>query len=419
LNIDNEVWNIIAHEETRQSTTLCLIASENLASSQVLSALGCVFTNKTVEGRPGKRYHRGAVYADDMERLAEKRACNLFDAVWANVQPHSCSQANQASLFALMRPGDTLLSMALKDGGHLSHGFSKNLSGQMYRVIHYGVCVDTFEIDYELVAKLAHEHRPKVIIVGASSYPRRINFELFHSIAHEIEACLLIDVAHFAGLIAGDQYPSPVPYADAVTMSTYKTLRGPRGGLIVSRNQDLESRVASAVFPGIQGTPCLSTIAAKAVCFGEACTVQFRNYAQQVLDNARAFASTLMEEGIDVVTKGTDSHIVLVDLRPLKITGRDAAEMLEHAGLICNMNMVPFDPMGSQVCSGLRFGLAGATTQGIGRSDTVNVARWVAALLKAMASKASHLNGLIEHTRGAVTDFLRLCRNPDLSSSEV
>lgn len=383
---DAEIIRLHERETQRQNTSLSLIASENIVSHSVRGALATAFTNKTVEGYPGRRYHAGCEVADQLEELTRTRACTLFGSVHANVQPHSCSQANQAALLSLLKPGDKILSMELSHGGHLSHGFSQSLTGKLFEIIHYGVNRETQLIDYEMVEELAHRHRPGIVIVGSSAYSRTIDFARFRAIADSVGALLLADIAHVAGLVAARAYPSPVPYADVVTTSMYKTLRGPRGGLVLLRDEVHARALDKAVFPGLQGTPCLNALAAKAVCLGEAALPGFKRYASAVISNARSFAKIMGDANVPVVSGGTDSHLVLLDLRSLGLSGKAAAIALEEVGILCNMNLIPFDEAAPTVCSGIRFGFAASTTMGFDESEIQRVAELVISTLTKIRS---------------------------------
>ncbi len=382
---DPEIAAAIGDELTRQRDVVELIASENIVSRAVLEAQGSILTNKTVEGYPGKRYHGGAVNVDVVERLAIARACELFGCGHANVQPHSGSQANQAVFQALLRPGDAVLSMELTSGGHLSHGAKVNISGKFFQVTHYGVRRQDGRIDMDEAARLAREHRPKLIIAGGSAYPRAIDFAGFRAIADQAGARLLVDMAHFAGLVAGGAHPNPFPHAHVVTTTTYKSLRGARGGIILSDDEALMQKIDSGVFPGVQGSPMLHALAAKAVCLGEALKPEFKAYAHAVLANARALAARLMAGGYDVVSGGTDTPIVLVDLRRQGLKGNAASESLDRAGLTCNKNAVPFDEEKPGVTSGLRFGASAGTTRGFGADEFRFIGEKIAAVLDALA----------------------------------
>ncbi len=384
--VDPEVHAAIAGELARQQNQIELIASENIVSNASLEALGSVMVNKTVEGYPGRRYYGGAQFADAVETLAIERAKALFGCAHANVQPHSGSQANQAVFLALVRPGDTILGMALASGGHLSHGAAPNLTGKWFDVVQYGVREKDGLIDDDQVRRLAIEHRPRLIICGGSAYPRAIDFAKFHAVADDVGAWLLADIAHFAGLVAGGLHPCPLPHAHVVTATTYKNLRGGRGGLILTDDADLARRIDSAVFPGVQGSTILNGIAAKAVCLGEALRPEFKDYAKRVLDNARALAAVLMDRGVHVVTGGTDTPLLLVDLRDQGLTGDVSSETLERAGLTCNMNAVPGDPRPPTVTSGLRFGVSAGTTRGFGVPEFETIGHLIADVLDGLAA---------------------------------
>jgi len=363
---DPAIAGHIQQELVRQQQQIELIASENIVSRAVLEAQGSIFTNKYAEGYPGKRYYGGCEYVDQAENLAIERAKQLFGAAYANVQPHSGSQANQAVFLALLNPGDTYLAMALSAGGHLTHGATPNLSGKWFKPVHYGVKESDQTIDYDAVLALAKEHQPKLIIAGASAYPRVIDFARFRQIADAVGAKLMVDMAHYAGLVAVGLYPSPIPFADVVTTTTHKTLRGPRGGMILSRDEELGKKFNSAIFPGLQGGPLMHVIAAKAVAFGEALQPSFKEYSKAVFDNARVLAETLKSRGVAIVTDGTDCHMVLVDLRPKQLKGNQVEQALEHVGLTCNKNSVPFDTEKPTITSGIRLGTPAATTRGFG-----------------------------------------------------
>jgi len=381
---DPEVARALRAERARQTEGIELIASENHVSQATLDALASPIVNKTVEGYPGHRYYGGAEFADRIETLARDRARELFGAGYANVQPHSGSQANLAVFLAWLRPGDTVLSMDLGAGGHLSHGSPANISGKWMEVHSYGVDPVTGLIDYDNLVALARRHRPSLIVAGASSYPRVIDSEALASIAGEVGARFMFDMAHVAGLVAGGVHPNPVPHADVVTTTTYKNLRGVRGGLILARDDSHARELNSAVFPGVQGSVILNAVAAKAVCLGEALEPGFAAYARQVLDNARSLARRLMERGVNVVTGGTDTPIVLVDLRPSETTGRQAQEALEEAGLTVNKNTVPGDERRPWVTSGIRLGSSAATARGFGAGEFATIADWVADVLVAL-----------------------------------
>ena len=380
---DPQVAEAIDHELNRQRTKLELIASENIVSRAVMEAQGSVLTNKYAEGYPGKRYYGGCEYVDVAEQLAIDRAKELFGAAWANVQPHSGAQANMAVFFALLQPGDTILGMNLTDGGHLTHGSPVNISGTYYKVIPYGVDRETERIDYDALEKLAAEHHPRMIIAGASAYARIIDFERIAAIAKSVDAIFMVDMAHIAGLVAAGQHPSPVPYADIVTTTTHKTLRGPRGGLILGRDEELGKKINKAVFPGIQGGPLMHVIAAKAVALGEALKPSFKEYGAQVVKNAAALADELTKLGYRIVSGGTDTHVMLVDLTNKDITGKEAQTLLDEVNITSNRNTIPFEPRSPFVTSGIRLGSPALTTRGFREEDMREVARIIAHVLDA------------------------------------
>ena len=380
---DPQVAEAIDHELNRQRTKLELIASENIVSRAVMEAQGSVLTNKYAEGYPGKRYYGGCEYVDVAEQLAIDRAKELFGAAWANVQPHSGAQANMAVFFALLQPGDTILGMNLTDGGHLTHGSPVNISGTYYKVIPYGVDRETERIDYDALEKLAAEHHPRMIIAGASAYARIIDFERIAAIAKSVDAIFMVDMAHIAGLVAAGQHPSPVPYADIVTTTTHKTLRGPRGGLILGRDEELGKKINKAVFPGIQGGPLMHVIAAKAVALGEALKPSFKEYGAQVVKNAAALADELTKLGYRIVSGGTDTHVMLVDLTNKDITGKEAQTLLDEVNITANRNTIPFEPRSPFVTSGIRLGSPALTTRGFREEDMREVARIIAHVLDA------------------------------------
>lgn len=381
-DFDSELMDAIRKEERRQEEHIELIASENYASPRVMEAQGTSLTNKYAEGYPQKRYYGGCEFVDIAEELAIERAKQLFGADYANVQPHSGSQANAAVYLALAKPGDTLLGMSLDHGGHLTHGAKPNFSGKIFNAVQYGIRPDNGEIDYEQVEQLADEHKPKLIVAGFSAYSRVIDWARFREIADKVGAYLIVDMAHVAGLIAAGVYPSPIPYADVVTTTTHKTLRGPRGGLILARsNPDIEKKLQSLVFPGTQGGPLMHVIAAKAVAFKEALQPEFQAYQQQVLDNARAMAETVMDRGYNVVSKGTDDHLFLIDLIDKGITGKDADAALGRANITVNKNTVPNDPQSPFVTSGLRIGTPAITTRGFKEAQAKELANWICDVL--------------------------------------
>ncbi len=378
--VDPEIARAVAQELDRQETQLELIASENTTSPAVMEAQGSVLTNKYAEGYPEKRYYGGCEFVDVAEKLAVERACTLFDAEYANVQPHSGSQANMAVYFALLQPGDTVLGMNLAHGGHLTHGSPASFSGRLFDFHHYGLNPETGRIDYDSVARLAHEVRPRLIVCGASAYPRIIDFQAFADIAREVGAKLMVDMAHIAGLVAAGQHPSPVPHADVVTSTTHKTLRGPRGGLILGQ-AELGARLNKEIFPGIQGGPLMHVIAAKAVAFKEALTEKFQQYQQAIVRNAHKMADDLQQDGIRLVSGGTDNHMLLVDLRNLEITGKEAEAALGRAGITVNKNSIPFDPRGPAVTSGIRIGTPVVTTRGMGVDEMAQIAACIGRVL--------------------------------------
>ncbi|NWG91333.1 MAG: serine hydroxymethyltransferase [Parvularculaceae bacterium] len=382
---DPAVFGAIKRELQRQQSQIELIASENIVSRAVLEAQGSVLTNKYAEGYPGKRYYGGCQFVDEAENLAIERARKLFGCSEAIVQPHSGSQANQCVFMALMQPGDCFLGMDLSAGGHLTHGGKANQSGKWFRAVHYGVRREDCLIDFDEVAKMAEAHRPKVIIAGGSAYSRFIDFKKFKAIADGVGAKLMVDMAHFAGLVAAGIYPSPVGVADVVTTTTHKTLRGPRGGMVLTNDEELAKKVRSALFPGIQGGPLMHVIAAKAVAFGEALQPEFKEYARQVVVNAKALASTLVEAGYAVVSGGTDTHLALIDLRPKGVKGAAAEQSLEAAGMTCNKNGVPFDPEKPTITSGVRVGSPASTTRGFGAAEFREVGLLMAEVLDALA----------------------------------
>jgi glycine hydroxymethyltransferase len=378
---DPAIADVVRRELERQNTTIQLIASENFTSPAVLAAQGSVLTNKYSEGYPGKRYYGGNYVVDDAEEIARQRACALFGAEHANVQPHSGANANFAAYLSLLEPGDVVMGMRLDQGGHLTHGSPVNFSGRLYRFVAYGVDDETETLDYDAVAQIAAAERPKVIVAGATAYPRLIDFAAFRSIADDVGAQLLVDAAHIAGLVAGGAHPSPVPYADVVTFTTHKTLRGPRAGAIVCR-EPYGASIDKAVFPGLQGGPLMHVIAAKAVAFHEAAQPSFRDYAAQIVQNAQALAGALADEGFRIVSGGTENHLMLVDLRPFGVTGKVAQEALDAAGITCNKNAIPNDPEKPFVTSGLRLGTAAVTTAGMGEPEMVEVASLIARALR-------------------------------------
>ncbi len=405
---DPEVKNAIDHELTRQKGQIELIASENIVSAAVLEAQGSVLTNKYAEGYPHKRYYGGCEYVDVAEELAQERAKQLFGCEFVNVQPHSGSQANQGVFMALLEPGETFLGMSLAAGGHLTHGAKPNQSGKWFNAVQYGVRQQDALIDYDAVAELAKEHQPKLIVAGGSAYARAFDFARFREIADSVGAYLMVDMAHFAGLVASGLHESPFPHADVVTTTTHKTLRGPRGGMILTNNADIAKKVNSAIFPGLQGGPLMHVIAAKAVAFGEALQPDFKAYGKAVVDNAKALAETLMERGVNIVTNGTDNHLVLVDLRPKKLTGKLAEASLERAGLTCNKNAIPFDPESPFVTSGIRLGTPAGTTRGFGTEEFKQVGHLIGDVLDGLAANPDDNSKAESHVREKVHTLCQL-----------
>ncbi len=398
-NVDHEIAGAINMEIDRQKNTLELIASENIASPAVMAVQGSVFTNKYAEGYPDNRYYGGCEYVDIAEKLAINRAKKLFNAPYANVQPHSGSQANMAVYFALLEPGDTVLGMNLSHGGHLTHGSPVSFSGKLYNFFHYGVNRDTQTIDYKELAVLAEKHRPKLIIAGASAYPRIINFEAFGQIAESVNAYLMADMAHIAGLVAAGLHPSPIPFADVTTSTTHKTLRGPRGGLILAKT-DYSDKLNKQIFPGIQGGPLMHVIAAKAVAFKEALSDSFAAYQKNIVKNAKVLANCLMDQGIKLVSGGTDNHMMIVDLRDLNITGKDAEDALVHAGITVNKNSIPFEKLGPSVTSGIRIGTPAVTTRGMKTPEMRIIADLIVDVLQNYDN-----DGLIMNTKTKVREL--------------
>jgi glycine hydroxymethyltransferase len=398
---DNAIFSALQEELHRQQTQIELIASENIVSNAVLRAQGSVLTNKYAEGYPGKRYYGGCEFADKVEQLAIDRAKELFGCTYVNVQPNSGSQANQGVFAALLQPGDTILGQSLAAGGHLTHGAAPNQSGKWFNAIQYGVRESDSSIDYDEVEKLAQEHKPKLIIAGFSAYSRVVDWARFRKIADSVGAYLLVDMAHVAGLVAAGVYPSPLPHAHVVTTTTHKTLRGPRGGMILSNDEALGKKFNSAIFPGIQGGPLMHVIAAKAVAFGEALQPSFKDYGKAVVANAQALAETLVSRGVDIVAGGTDNHLMLVDLRPKKLTGKAAEESLERAGLTCNKNAIPFDPEKPFVTSGIRLGTPAGTTRGFGTEEFKQIGNLIGDVLDGLA-KGEDNSAVEKEVRGRV-----------------
>ena len=383
---DKAIFDIIRKELKRQQEQVELIASENIVSRAVMEAQGSVLTNKYAEGYPAHRYYCGCEYIDEIETLAQQRAQKLFNAQYVNVQPHSGSQANTAVYVALLNVGDTIMGMSLDAGGHLTHGSKVSISGKFFNAVQYGVRADTGMIDYDEVETLALDTKPKLIIAGGSAYPRQINFARFRQIADRIGAYLMVDMAHFAGLVAGGQHPNPLDFADVVTTTTHKPLRGPRGGMILTNNPDIYKKVNSAVFPGTQGGPLEHVIAAKAVCFGEDLTPQFRDYAKQVIVNAKVLGKTLVERGVNLVSGGTDTHLVLVDLRPKGLTGDVVTTALERAHITCNKNAIPFDPQPPKITSGVRLGTPAGTTRGFKEKEFAFIGNCIGDVIDALST---------------------------------
>jgi glycine hydroxymethyltransferase len=404
---DPELASALGHELERQQDGIELIASENIVSAAVLQAQGSVLTNKYAEGYPGRRYYGGCIYVDVAEQLAIDRAKALFHCEFANVQPHSGAQANQAVFLALLQPGDTILGMSLDAGGHLTHGAPPNLSGKWFRAVHYGVRREDGLIDYEQLERLALEYRPRLIIAGGSAYPRVIDFARFRRVADDVGAYLMVDMAHFAGLVAAGLFPSPLPYAHAVTTTTHKTLRGPRGGMVLSNDAEIGKKINSAVFPGLQGGPLMHVIAAKAAAFGEALRPAFRQYQNAVVENAKVLADTLGDQGLAIVTGGTDCHLLLVDLRPKRVTGRAAEASLERAHITANKNAIPFDPEKPAVTSGVRLGSPAATTRGFGAAEFRELGLMIDEVLESLSRSNDGSNDTAERAVGE--RVLELC----------
>ncbi|VXC77048.1 serine hydroxymethyltransferase [Sphingomonas sp. 8AM] len=393
---DAAVFAGVEHELTREQTQIELIASENIVSRAVLEAQGSVFTNKYAEGYPGKRYYQGCHPSDEVEQLAIDRAKQLFDCGFVNVQPHSGAQANGAVMLALVKPGDTIMGLSLDAGGHLTHGARAAMSGKWFNAVQYGVAADTHLIDYDAVEKQAVETQPKLLIAGGSAYPRHIDFARFRAIADKVGAFFMVDMAHFAGLVAGGVHPTPFGHAHVVTTTTHKTLRGPRGGMVLTNDEAIAKKINSAVFPGLQGGPLMHVVAAKAVAFGEALRPEFKSYAAAVVENAKVLAATLKERGADLVSGGTDTHLALVDLTPLGITGRDADEALERAGITCNKNGIPNDPLPPVKTSGIRVGSPAGTTRGFGTAEFREIGNMVADVLDGLREKGEAGDATVE-----------------------
>ena len=393
---DPEVYAAVMDETARQRNKIELIASENFVSETVMEANSTTLTNKYAEGYPGKRYYGGCEHVDVVETIAIERAKKLFGAGYANVQPHSGAQANMAVFYALLTPGDTVLSMNLAHGGHLSHGSPVNMSGKYWNIVPYGVSGESETIDYEEVRRLALEHKPRLILAGASAYPRVIDFKRFSEIAKEVGAYLMVDMAHIAGLVAAGLHPSPVPYADVTTTTTHKTLRGPRGGLILTNDEEIAKLINKAIFPGTQGGPLMHTITAKAVCFGEALKPEFRTYAEHIIENTATLAECLIKEGFRLVSGGTDNHLMLVDLTGMKVdTGKEAEHLLDEVGITCNKNAIPYDKQKPFVTSGIRLGTAAVTSRGFVKEDMVEVATLIAMTLKDFENKQDEVRARV------------------------
>jgi glycine hydroxymethyltransferase len=396
-NSDNEIFNSIQKETDRQKYQIELIASENIVSRAVLEAQGSVFTNKYAEGYPAKRYYGGCEFSDEIEQAAINRLCQLFGAKFANVQPHSGASANLSVYLALLQPGDTILGMSLAAGGHLTHGAQRTISGMWFKSVQYGIRLDDGLIDYDQMESLAREHKPKLIVAGISSYPRIVDWSRFRKIADEIGAVLMVDMAHVAGLVAAGIYPSPVGVADIVTSTTHKTLRGPRGGVILTNNEELAKKINSAVFPGLQGGPLMHVIAAKAVAFAEALRPEFKIYAKQVVSNAKVLSEVLVKRGLKITTGGTDCHLMVVDLTPLEtLTGKEAEKVLERAGLTCNKNAIPNDPRSPFVTSGLRFGTSAGTTRGFKEAEFERIGNLICDCLEGFVKNGEEGNQALE-----------------------
>jgi len=411
---DKELLSAMKSELYRQQNSIELIASENFVSEAVLNIQGSVLTNKYAEGYPGKRYYGGCEFVDQAEELAIQRACKLFSCNWANVQPNSGSQANQAVFMALLKPGDTILGMSLAAGGHLTHGAKPNQSGKWFKSIQYGVNKDDGIIDYNELEKLATEESPKLIIAGASAYSRHIDFEKIRLIADKVGAYFLADIAHYSGLIAAGQYPNPIEYAHVVTTTTHKTLRGPRGGMILSNDLELGKLFDKAIFPGIQGGPLMHVIAAKAAAFGEALKPDFKEYIKQIIKNAKALANELENQGVKIVSGGTDSHVILCDLRPLNITGKTSEESLDRAGITCNKNAVPYDTQKPFITSGLRIGTPAITTRGFKEKEMLKIGQLIGKILKAIKNNEDNINSVEAEVKKEV---ISLCKEFPLYSS--
>ena len=411
---DEELLNAMQNELNRQQNSIELIASENFVSQTVLDIQGSVLTNKYAEGYPGKRYYGGCEFVDKAEELAIERACKLFSSKWANVQPNSGSQANQAVFMALLNPGDTILGMSLASGGHLTHGAKPNQSGKWFNSVQYGVNKDNGLIDYDELESLAIQHNPKLIIAGASAYSRHIDFKKIRSIADKVGAYFLADIAHYSGLIAAGEYPNPIQYAHVATTTTHKTLRGPRGGMILSNDEDLGKLFDKAIFPGIQGGPLMHVIAAKAAAFGEALKPDFKKYIKQIILNAKTLSSELEKQGVNIVSGGTDSHVILCDLRPIKLTGKISEESLDRAGITCNKNAVPFDEEKPFITSGLRIGTPAVTSRGFKEKEMLKIGQLIGKILKGLSHDKDNISAIEAEVK---EDVISICKDFPLYSS--
>ncbi|MGY8975583.1 MAG: serine hydroxymethyltransferase [Alphaproteobacteria bacterium] len=411
---DEELLNAMQNELNRQQNSIELIASENFVSQTVLDIQGSVLTNKYAEGYPGKRYYGGCEFVDIAEEIAIERACKLFSCKWANVQPNSGSQANQAVFMALLKPGDTILGMSLASGGHLTHGAKPNQSGKWFNSIQYGVNKDDGLIDYDELEALAIQHNPKLIIAGASAYSRHIDFKRIRSVADKVGAYFLADIAHYSGLIAAGEYPNPIEHAHVATTTTHKTLRGPRGGMILSNNEDLGKLFDKAIFPGIQGGPLMHVIAAKAAAFGEALKPEFKKYIKQIILNAKALSAELENQGVNIVSGGTDSHVILCDLRPIKLTGKISEESLDRAGITCNKNAVPFDEEKPFITSGLRIGTPAVTSRGFKETEMLKIGQLIGKILKGLSKDKENISIIEDEVK---KDVISMCKDFPLYSS--
>ena len=411
---DEELLTAMQNELNRQQNSIELIASENFVSQAVLDIQGSVLTNKYAEGYPGKRYYGGCEFVDKVEDLAIERACKIFSCKWANVQPNSGSQANQAVFMALIKPGDTILGMSLASGGHLTHGAKPNQSGKWFNAIQYGVSKKDGIIDYDELERLTMQHKPKLIIAGASAYSRHIDFKKIRAISDKVDAYFLADIAHYSGLIAADEYPNPIQFAHVATTTTHKTLRGPRGGMILSNDEELGKLFDKAIFPGIQGGPLMHVIAAKAAAFGEALKPAFKIYIKQVILNAKALATELEKQGVSIVSGGTDSHVILCDLRPINLTGKISEESLDRAGITCNKNVVPFDKEKPFITSGLRIGTPAVTSRGFKEKEMLKIGQLIGKILKGISKDSENLSIIEEEVKKEV---ISMCRDFPLYSS--